>query len=45
MIQIWALRSRLEKIRRGGTCGDVTIICETVHYLRSTVLHTLQAGI
>jgi hypothetical protein len=22
--------SRL-KIRRGGTCGDITIICETVH--------------
>jgi hypothetical protein len=19
------------KIRRGGTCGDITIICETVH--------------
>src|SRR5215470_439635 len=28
-IQIWALRSRLEK--QPLTCGDVTIICETVH--------------
>ena len=29
MDQIWALRSRLEK--QPLTCGDITIICETVH--------------